>query len=70
MTTIDATTDRRPEAVPEPRASTALSARRWFLIVSPVLAGVFAVIGAAADPAAGISDDALFRIYAANPDPL
>jgi len=35
-----------------------------------VLAGVFAVIGVAADPAAGISDDALFRIYAANPDPL
>ncbi len=70
MTTVDATTDRQAGAAAPALASSAMSARRWFLIVSPVLAGLFAVVGAYADPAAGISDDALFTIYAANPDPL
>ncbi len=35
-----------------------------------MLAGVFAVIGAYADPAAGINGDRLYELYGANPDPL
>ncbi|GAB2671984.1 hypothetical protein [Kribbella swartbergensis] len=48
----------------------ALSARRVFLVASPVLAGLFAVLGAAADPAAGQSGRELYQNYAANPDVL
>ena len=44
--------------------------RRWFLIASPVLAGLFAVVGAAADPAVGEDGRALWEKYAANPDTL
>lgn len=62
-----------PEAVAAPRPSrrsSALSARRAFLIASPVLAGLFAIVGAYADPAAGISGTKMFEIYTANPEPL
>lgn len=52
------------------RRSTALSARRWFLIAAPVLAGLFAVVGAAADPAAGLNGNRLYELYAQNPEPL
>lgn len=52
------------------RPSKALAARRWFLVASPVLAGLFAVIGAYADPAAGLSGEAMYKIYAANHEPL
>ncbi len=48
----------------------ALAARRWFLVLAPVLAGVFAIIGAYADPAAGISGEKMWRIYAAEHDVL
>ncbi len=44
--------------------------RRGFLIASPVLAGIFAVVGAAADPAAGISGTKMFEIYTDNPEAL
>jgi hypothetical protein len=50
--------------------SRALAVRRAFLIACPVLAGVFAVIGAYADPGAGISGNEMFRLYAAHPGPL
>lgn len=50
--------------------SRALAVRRGFLIASPVLAGLFAVVGAYADPAAGISGTKMFEIYSANPEPL
>lgn len=50
--------------------SKALAARRWFLVAAPVLAGVFAVIGAYADPAAGISGEKMWRIYAAHHEVL
>lgn len=46
------------------------SVRRWVLVGSPVLAGLFAVLGAAMDPAVGESGLPLFEKYAANPEPL
>ena len=58
-----------PTVAPD-RRSTALSARRWFLIAAPVLAGLFAVVGAAADPAAGLNGNRLYELYAQNPEPL
>lgn len=53
-----------------PAATRALSARRALLVASPVLAGIFATVGAYADPAVGLDGPELFRLYAANPDPL
>jgi hypothetical protein len=44
--------------------------RRHALISLPVLAGVCLTIGAIADPAAGISGDRMFKIYAEHPDAL
>jgi hypothetical protein len=44
--------------------------RRLLLIAAPVLAGAFAIVGTAADPAAGISGPEMWRIVAENPDPL
>ncbi|MGZ8723383.1 MAG: hypothetical protein ACXWYG_04985 [Aeromicrobium sp.] len=70
MTTITASSDLNVGATAASRPSGALTVRRWFLVASPVLAGLFAVIGAAADPAVGISGDALYKLYAANPEPL
>ena len=48
--------------------SSARAARRWFLIAAPTLAGVCAVIGAAADPAVNEEGAALYAAYAADPD--
>ena len=70
MTTLTATNDLAPESVDTPRRSRALAVRRGFFIAAPVLAGIFAVIGAYADPAAGISGHKMFEIYTANPEPL
>lgn len=50
--------------------SHAVSIRRWFIVASPVLAGLFAVVGAYADPGAGISGKAMYEIYTANPEAL
>jgi len=55
---------------PQGTPTSALSARRWFLIVSPVLAGLFAVAGAYADPAVGLDGPELWSLYAANPEAL
>lgn len=66
-------TATRPARRPAPhhaRASTALAARRWFLVACPVLAGLLAVVGAAADPAPGISGEKLYALYAAEPERL
>jgi hypothetical protein len=52
------------------RPSRALVARRWFLVASPVLAGLFAVVGAYADPVAGVSGREMWEAYAANPGRL
>ncbi len=56
-----------PAVLPRSRA---LAARRGFLIASPVLAGVFAVVGAWADPAPGLNGVELSGLYAANPEAL
>ena len=47
----------------------AWSARRWFLVLAPVLAGLCAVAGAAADPYTG-DGAALYEAYADDPDGL
>ena len=47
-----------------------VAVRRWFLIACPVLAGLFGVVGAVADPAAGQSGTAMYELYADNPGPL
>jgi hypothetical protein len=72
MTT--ATVDRdlpstTPSRIGAPRTR-AMAARRGFLVASPVLAGLLAVVGAYADPAAGLSGAEMQAIYAANPGPL
>ena len=50
--------------------SSALAARRWFLVLAPVLAGMLAIGGAIADPAMDLEGEAMYAVYAANPDPL
>jgi len=52
------------------RGSRALAVRRALLVASPVLAGLFLVLGALADPASGLSGDKMTRIYIDNPDPF
>ncbi len=71
--TYQATTVLPAEATDAERTgagSRALSVRRWFLIACPVLAGLFAILGAAADPGAGETGRKMWEIYADNPDPL
>jgi len=69
--TLTTTAGALSQAAAAPAAtSRALAVRRAFLIACPVLAGVFAVIGAYADPGAGISGNEMFRLYAAHPGPL
>lgn len=58
-----------PDAVTGIRSS-AISARRWFLVAAPALAGILAVVGAYADPAAGLDGRRLYELYAENPGPL
>ena len=69
MTTLTASPGPVQETE-QPRRSRALTVRRGFLIASPVLAGLFAIVGAAADPAAGISGTKMFEIYTDNPEAL
>jgi hypothetical protein len=69
-TTLAHDLDARTASDPRPVRTRALSARRAFLIASPVLAGAFAVVGAYADPAAGLSGAEMQALYAANPGPL
>jgi hypothetical protein len=70
MTTLTATNDLAQESVDTPRRSRALAVRRGFFVAAPVIAGIFAVIGAYADPAAGISGHEMFKIYTATPELL
>ncbi len=67
MTTIAARDVQHSTSALDSRPSRALSARRWFLILAPVLAGLFAIVGAYADPAAGLSDEKMWKIYAEEP---
>ena len=64
------TSTRDTTAGDERRGPFAVAVRRWLLIASPVLAGLFAVVGAAADPGAGISGREMYELYVENPDPL
>ena len=61
-----------PSAAPQPetRTSKALAVRRGLIVAMPVLAGLFLIVGAAADPAAGISGAKMNEIYIDNPDAL
>jgi hypothetical protein len=72
---MSATTISSTEKVLDPKAvvdgpSRAVSVRRWFIVASPVLAGLFAIVGAVADPAAGQAGREMWEIYTANPEPL
>ena len=63
------------EPAVEPATATAtqpagLRVRRSALIALPVLAGVLLTVAAAADPAAGISGEKMYAIYAEHPDAL
>jgi hypothetical protein len=70
MTAIDLSADLAAGSTAPARSSTALAVRRWSLVAAPVLAGLLAIVGAAADPAAGLDDETLYRLYAANPEAL
>lgn len=48
--------------------STARAARRWVLVLAPVLAGLCAVAGAAADPGGDQDGAAMYAAYASDPD--
>ena len=50
--------------------SKALSFRRGFLVAAPLLAGMFAIVGATADPSAGVSGDAMLKVYFTHPEAL
>jgi hypothetical protein len=69
-TTVDRDTVRPAPSGSDAPRTRALAARRGFLVASPVLAGLFAIVGAYADPAAGISGAEMQALYAANPGPL
>jgi hypothetical protein len=69
MTTVTAPVVPAQE-IDRSRPSRAVAVRRGFLIASPVLAGLFAIVAAVADPAAGVSGEAMWKIYIANPEPL
>jgi hypothetical protein len=53
-----------------PEGSSAGAARRWFLVLAPVLAGLLAIGGALADPGVDLEGEAMYRIYADEPGPL
>jgi hypothetical protein len=67
--TTELTNTAAPDAITATRPS-AIAARRWFLVAAPVLAGIFAVVGAYADPAVGLDGRRLYELYAENPGPL
>ncbi|MCE4027936.1 hypothetical protein LXM50_18325 [Microbacterium sp. Au-Mic1] len=58
-----------PSASPG-RAGASTRLRHAVLIASPVLAGLFVLIGVATDPGAGVSGPAMWKLYAEHPDPL
>ena len=48
--------------------TSALAARRWLLVAIPLLAGLFMVMGAVADPAPSLQGRELTEVYAEQPD--
>ena len=69
-TTISSTDRIKGSQAPVAATSQAVSVLRWLIVASPVLAGLFAVVGAVADPAAGQSGREMYEVYTANPEPL
>lgn len=72
--TITATTVASTPSQPVERRGSALRpsirVRRWLLVASPVLAGLFVILGVVADPAAGVSGAEMWRLYTEHPDAL
>lgn len=64
------TVSRENRTVSRPLGSSARAARRWFLVLAPVLAGLLAIGGALADPGVDLDGDAMYRIYADEPGAL
>jgi hypothetical protein len=60
---------RRPR-IDDGAGSSALTFRRWVLVLAPAVAGLLAIGGAVADPAVDLDGRALYELYAANPEPL
>jgi hypothetical protein len=50
--------------------TSALAARRWALIVAPVVAGALTIVGTVADPAPDATGEELVAAYADDPDSL
>ncbi len=50
--------------------SDALALRRWAFVASPPLAAALILLGILFDPAPGLSGEPLWRLYAANTEPL
>ena len=68
---VDSSTLSRDDRVAAPSTgSSARAARRWFLVLAPVLAGLLAIGGALADPGVDLDGEAMYRIYADEPGPL
>lgn len=70
MTTVTTNHLLPDTAAADPRPSRAVAARRWFIVASPVLAGLFAIVGAYADPAAGTDGVKMWTVYAQNQEAL
>lgn len=70
MTTTTSTGTATAPASAAVRSPRALAARRGFLVASPVLAGLFCMVGAYADPAVGLTGQPLFELYTQHPDAL
>ncbi len=64
------TTTTTPTPAPTFPTSKALAVRRGLLVAMPVLAGIFLIVGSAADPAAGLSGAKMNEIYIDNPGAL
>lgn len=56
-------------AAPTP-ARRGLRLRRHLVVAAPVLAGLCCIVGAVFDPAAGKAGEEMYRVYAAQPEPL
>ncbi len=65
---IDSSFSQRENRSPE--GSSARAARHVLRVLAPVLAGVFAIGGAIADPGVDLDGEAMYRIYADEPGPL
>jgi len=68
-TTTHQNLDTTTTPIAAPRSS-AVTARRTFLVAAPVLAAAFTIVGALGDPAAGTNGAEMIKVYIENPSPL